>query len=51
MGDAVRDVQAGHAAKVATIGYANKPGKEAKLTAAGAVVVTDSMEAVADALV
>ncbi|GAA4328319.1 HAD family hydrolase [Actinomadura luteofluorescens] len=51
IGDAVRDVQAGHAAKVATIGYANKPGKEAKLTAAGAVVVTDSMEAVADALV
>lgn len=50
IGDAARDVEAGHAARVATIGYANKPGKEAKLMAAGAVAVTDSMEAIADAL-
>ncbi|MEW1724382.1 HAD family hydrolase [Streptomyces sp. NPDC093109] len=50
IGDAARDVEAGHAAEVATIGYANKPGKDAKLAAAGAVAVTDSMEAIADAL-
>ncbi|MFJ1644935.1 HAD family hydrolase [Streptomyces sp. NPDC088258] len=50
IGDAVRDVEAGRAVEVATIGYANKAGKEAKLAAAGAVAVTDSMEAVADAL-
>ncbi|MFI5756557.1 HAD family hydrolase [Streptomyces sp. NPDC051569] len=50
VGDAARDVQAGRAVEVATIGYANKPGKEAKLVAAGAVAVTDSMDAIADAL-
>ncbi|MFF1836805.1 HAD family hydrolase [Streptomyces sp. NPDC058231] len=50
IGDAARDVQAGSAADVATIGYANKPGKEAVLAAAGAVAVTDSMSAIADAL-
>lgn len=50
VGDAARDVQAGTAADVATIGYANKPGKAAVLAAAGAVAVTDSMGAIADAL-
>lgn len=50
IGDAARDVQAGDAAGVATIGYANKPGKDATLTAAGAVVVVDSMQLIADAL-
>ncbi|MCX4549449.1 HAD family hydrolase [Streptomyces sp. NBC_01500] len=50
IGDAARDVEAGKAAEVATIGYANKPGKEAVLAAAGAVVVTDSMSTIADAL-
>ncbi|WP_405389168.1 HAD hydrolase-like protein [Streptomyces sp. NBC_01102] len=50
IGDAARDVEAGNAADVATIGYANKPGKEAALAAAGAVAVTDSMSAIADAL-
>ena len=49
IGDAARDVQAGKAADVATIGYANKPGKEAALAAAGAVAVTDSMSAIAEA--
>ncbi|MFJ9607031.1 HAD family hydrolase [Kitasatospora sp. NPDC101176] len=50
IGDAARDVEAGKAAGVPTIGYANKPGKSAKLAAAGAVVIVDSMERVADAL-
>ncbi|MFF2075622.1 HAD family hydrolase [Kitasatospora sp. NPDC058162] len=51
IGDAARDVEAGEAASVLTIGYANKPGKDAKLAAAGAVVVVRSMELIADALV
>ncbi|KIQ62920.1 hypothetical protein TR51_28970 [Kitasatospora griseola] len=50
IGDAARDVEAGDAAGVATIGYANKPGKEAKLAAAGAVIIVDSMQVIADAL-
>lgn len=50
IGDATRDVEAGEAAGVLTIGYANKPGKEAKLAAAGAVVIVDSMELIADVL-
>jgi N-acetyl-D-muramate 6-phosphate phosphatase len=50
IGDAVRDVEAGHAAGVPTIGYANKPGKAAKLGDAGAAVVVDSLVTVADSL-
>ncbi|MEU1284344.1 HAD-IA family hydrolase [Kitasatospora sp. NPDC005856] len=50
IGDAVRDVEAGEAAGVQTIGYANKPGKSAKLAASGAVVIVDSMQFIADAL-
>ncbi|MDH6703482.1 phosphoglycolate phosphatase-like HAD superfamily hydrolase [Kitasatospora sp. MAA19] len=50
IGDAARDVEAGEAAGVPTIGYANKPGKDAKLTAAGAIVVVDSMQAIAEAM-
>ncbi|MFI6153318.1 HAD family hydrolase [Kitasatospora sp. NPDC051170] len=50
IGDAVRDIEAGEAAAVPTIGYANKPGKDAKLAAAGAVIVVDSMQHIADAL-
>ncbi|MFD0272389.1 HAD family hydrolase [Kitasatospora sp. NPDC127111] len=50
IGDAARDVEAGAAAGIPTIGYANKPGKDAKLAAAGAVMVVDSMEYIADAL-
>ncbi|MGW7580303.1 HAD family hydrolase [Kitasatospora sp. NPDC054768] len=50
IGDAARDVEAGEAASVPTIGYANKLGKEAKLAAAGAVVIVDSMQRIADAL-
>ncbi|MFG3051286.1 HAD family hydrolase [Kitasatospora sp. NPDC048239] len=50
IGDAARDVEAGEAAGVTTIGYANKPGKDAKLAAAGAVVVVELMETIAEAL-
>ncbi|ANW18112.1 HAD family hydrolase [Streptomyces clavuligerus] len=50
IGDAVRDVEAGTAAGVATIGYANKPHKSAKLAAAGAIAVTDSMAELAEAV-
>ncbi|MFD5088097.1 HAD family hydrolase [Kitasatospora sp. NPDC058406] len=50
IGDAARDVEAGEAAGVPTIGYANKPGKDAKLTAAGAAVIADSMGLIAAAL-
>ncbi|MFF2745121.1 HAD family hydrolase [Kitasatospora sp. NPDC058048] len=44
IGDAARDVEAGEAAGVPMIGYANKPGKDVNLAAAGAVVIADSME-------
>lgn len=50
IGDAVRDVEAGNAAGVPTIGYANKPGKADRLSAAGAISVSDSMEAIAQAV-
>ncbi|MEV7185785.1 HAD-IA family hydrolase [Kitasatospora sp. NPDC093102] len=50
IGDAARDVEAGQAAGIPTIGYANKPGKDAKLTSAGAVVIVESMQVIADAL-
>ncbi|MFE4359044.1 HAD family hydrolase [Kitasatospora sp. NPDC056800] len=50
IGDANRDVEAGTAASIPTIGYANKPGKEAKLAAAGAVLVVDSMQLIANAM-
>ncbi|MFD4905105.1 HAD family hydrolase [Kitasatospora purpeofusca] len=50
VGDAARDVEAGEAAGVRTIGYANKPGKYAKLAAAGAVMIVDSMELISGAL-
>ncbi|PZT75135.1 MULTISPECIES: HAD family hydrolase [unclassified Streptomyces] len=50
VGDAARDVLAGEAAGVDTIGYANKPGKKDVLQDAGAVAVVESMKAIADAL-
>ncbi|WP_228080704.1 HAD family hydrolase [Streptomyces profundus] len=50
IGDAARDVEAGDAAGVPTIGYANKPGKDKKLTDAGAVVVVPSIAEITDAL-
>ena len=50
LGDAVRDVEAGHAAGVPTIGYANKPRKVRSLADAGAVAVFESLAPVAEAL-
>ncbi|RPE33751.1 HAD family hydrolase [Kitasatospora cineracea] len=47
VGDAARDVEAGLAAGIGTIGYANKPGKRERLEAAGALVVVDSMKSIA----
>ncbi|MBB4914440.1 HAD family hydrolase [Streptosporangium saharense] len=51
IGDAVRDVEIGDAAGVSTIRYANKPGKDTYLAAAGAVAVVKSMKAIADAMI
>ncbi|MCE7078838.1 HAD family hydrolase [Streptomyces sp. ST2-7A] len=51
IGDAVRDVEAGHAADVLTIGYANKERKERFLINAGAAVVVTSLLPLAEALV
>jgi phosphoglycolate phosphatase len=50
IGDAVRDVEAAHAAGMLTIGYANKPGKAEMLCEAGAVAVSTAMQALAQAL-
>lgn len=50
VGDAVRDVEAGTAAGVPTIGYANKPGKHTRLTDAGAAVVVDSLNELTSAV-
>jgi HAD superfamily hydrolase (TIGR01509 family) len=51
VGDSVSDVVAAHAADLAVIGYANKPGKDERLAQAGAdVVITrlaDLIEAIA----
>ncbi|MEE4541176.1 HAD-IA family hydrolase [Streptomyces sp. V4-01] len=49
IGDAVRDIEAAHAAGMSAIGYANKPGKAQALTAAGAVSVVTTMRALAQA--
>ncbi|MDI5967144.1 HAD family hydrolase [Streptantibioticus silvisoli] len=43
IGDAVRDVEAAHAAGMTAVGYANKPGKAKTLAAAGAVAVVSAM--------
>lgn len=50
IGDAVRDVEAGHAAGVPTVGYANKPGKAEHLAAAGATTVVDALSPITAAL-
>ena len=50
VGDAVRDIEAAHSAGMPAIGYANKPGKDAALTGAGAVMAVDSMELMANAV-
>ncbi|WP_229076062.1 HAD family hydrolase [Actinoplanes sp. DH11] len=50
IGDSTSDVEAGRAAGIPTIGYANKPGKRQRLTDAGADTVIDSMHELVDAL-
>lgn len=48
VGDSVTDTEAGLAADVWTIGYANKPGKVEALADAGADAVVTSMSLLAD---
>jgi phosphoglycolate phosphatase len=43
VGDSTTDIEAGRLAGVDTIGYANKPGKHDRLTAAGATAVITSL--------
>jgi phosphoglycolate phosphatase len=43
VGDSVTDVQASRLASVQSIGYANKPGKRERLTAAGPGAIIDSL--------
>ncbi|WP_030760778.1 HAD family hydrolase [Streptomyces sp. NRRL F-2664] len=50
IGDSTTDVEAARAAGTRSIGFANKPQKHSTLADAGADVVVQSMEAVADAL-
>lgn len=49
VGDSITDIEAGLAADVWTIGYANKPGKDEAMRDAGADVVLGSMNALARA--
>jgi phosphoglycolate phosphatase-like HAD superfamily hydrolase len=50
VGDSTTDIEAGRRAKVATIGYANKPGKRERLTAAGANAIIDALDELTDVL-
>jgi HAD superfamily hydrolase (TIGR01662 family) len=50
VGDSVTDVQAGLSAKVRVVGYANKPGKDASLTQAGAEMTITNMSEIASCL-
>lgn len=50
IGDSASDVAASSAAGVRCVGYANKPGKAARLRAAGATAITGDMHEVAQAL-
>ena len=50
IGDSVSDMVGAAAAGVRSIGYANKPGKQQRLTDAGAEVVVDCMAPVATAM-
>uniref|UniRef100_A0AAU2JLL8 HAD hydrolase-like protein n=1 Tax=Streptomyces sp. NBC_00049 TaxID=2903617 RepID=A0AAU2JLL8_9ACTN len=51
VGDSVTDVEAAHAAGAKSIGYVNKPGKDASLADAGADVMVFAMREIADCLV
>jgi phosphoglycolate phosphatase len=50
VGDQTTDIEAGRAAGVPTIGYANKPGKVVALQSAGADVVLENMLDLASAI-
>jgi phosphoglycolate phosphatase len=43
IGDSATDIQAANRAGIASIGYANRPGKQTSLTAAGATAVVTSL--------
>jgi phosphoglycolate phosphatase len=47
VGDSRSDIAAGRSAGIATIGYANKPGKHQRLADAGAQLVIDDLRAIA----
>jgi phosphoglycolate phosphatase len=49
VGDSITDVEAGLAADIWTIGYANKPGKDEAMREAGADLVLDNMAEFAQA--
>ncbi|MER5964749.1 HAD-IA family hydrolase [Streptomyces sp. NPDC002057] len=51
IGDSLTDIQAAHAAGATVIGYANKPHKTDQFTEAQADVITEDMQAIADALI
>ncbi len=50
LGDSASDIEAGRAVGVATIGYANRPGKRQLLIDAGTDAVVETMTELADAL-
>ncbi|MGI5178701.1 HAD family hydrolase [Dactylosporangium sp. CA-152071] len=50
VGDSVTDIEAGRAASVRTIGYANKPGKHERLTTAGPDYVITRMTDLAESM-
>ncbi|MFE0652745.1 HAD family hydrolase [Streptomyces sp. NPDC059534] len=50
IGDSLTDIQAAHAVGVTVIGYANKPHKADQFAETQADVVTEDMQAIADAL-
>lgn len=50
IGDATTDIEAAHAADVPVVGYANKPGKTARLQDAGAAAIATDMHQVANAI-
>jgi phosphoglycolate phosphatase-like HAD superfamily hydrolase len=49
LGDSITDIAAARAAGIASIGFANKPGKHEALASAGADVVIDDMYAILSA--
>ena len=48
VGDSVTDIEGGHAARVRTIGFANKPGKRARLMRARADAIAEGADAMAE---